>query len=96
MYLGADVARQYTGVTLLHAIMLICAIFCASTYGQQNFMSCDDIFYTLMNVLLGNRESDAITSQNIVTSYFITEMTLSSWALVSRHSICIESLTNFR
>jgi len=95
VYLGTDVARQYTGVTLLHAI--ICAIFCAPTYDQQNFMSCDnDIFYTLMNVLLGNRVSDEITSQNIVTSYFITEMTLSSWTLVSRHSICTESLTNFR
>jgi len=50
-------------------------------------MSCDnDIFYTLM----GNRVSDAITSQNILTSYFITEMTLSSWALVVRHSVCTE------
>jgi len=47
-------------------------------------MSCDnDIFYTLMNVLPGNRLSDAIISQNILTSYFITEMTLSSWALVA-------------
>lgn len=49
-----------------------------------------------MNVLPGNRVSDAITSQNIFTSYFITEMTLSSWAVVSRQSVHTDSLTNFR
>jgi hypothetical protein len=95
VYLGTNVARQYKGVIPLRAI--ICAIFCAPTYDQQNFMSCDnDIFCTLMNVLPVNRVPDAITSQNILTSYFITEMTLSSWALVSRHSVRTESLMNLR
>lgn len=56
----------------------------------------DDTFCDLMGVQPGNWVSDEMSSQNIFTSYFITETTIRGLALVSRQSIHIEVLTNFR